>query len=116
MARRVLLPAAAPDSALHHLLPHFARIRAVVENQQHRSTSAAFQRAARPGTGGTESTQTMGKVAAEMCSVTGASMAAELLRQTSVIHRFPTHAARTARIWPYIKQTVERSDERFIKG
>ena len=53
----------------------------------------------------------MGKVAAEMCSVTGASMPAELLRQTSVIHRFPTHAARTARIWPYM--TVERSDERL---
>ena len=37
----------------------------------------------------------MGKVAAEMCSVTGASMPAELLRQTTVIHHFPTHAART---------------------
>ena len=38
-------------------------------------------------------------------------MPAELLRQTSAIHRFPTHAARTARIWPYI--TVQRSDERL---
>ena len=47
---------------------------------------------ARPGTGGAESTQATGRVAAEMCSVTGTSMPAELLRQTTVIHHFPTHA------------------------
>ena len=48
---------------------------------------------ARPGTGGTESTQTMGKVAAEMCTVTGTTMPAERLRPATVIHHFPRHAA-----------------------
>ena len=38
-------------------------------------------------------------------------MPAELVCPTTVIHRFPTHAARTQRIWPYI--TVERSEERL---
>ena len=54
---------------------------------------------ARHGTGGAESTQAMGKAAAEMCSVTGTTMAAELLRSTTAIHHFATHAARTQRIW-----------------
>ena len=67
---------------------------------------------ARPGTGGTESTQTMGKVAAEMCSVTRASMPAELPRPTAAIHHFQTHAARTQRGAPQ-SATVERSDERL---
>ena len=44
IARRVLLPAAAPGSALQDLGFCFSRIRAVVEHQHHRSTSAAFQR------------------------------------------------------------------------
>ena len=52
---------------------------------------------AQPGTGGTESTQTTGRVAAEMCSVT-ATMPAELLRPTTVIHHFHAHAARTGAI------------------
>ena len=68
---------------------------------------------ARPGTGGTESTQAMGKVAAEMCTVTGTSMTDELLRPITVNHHFATHAARTKRVcvWPCI--SVERSEERL---
>ena len=75
----------------------FHHLRAsLLAHQHHRWRDAEIP--ARPATGGAESTQTMGKVAAEMCSVTGASMPAELLRQTSVIHRFPTHAAHTGSI------------------
>ena len=47
----------------------------------------------------------MGRVAAKMYTVTGTSMPAEMLRPTTVIHHFPTHAARTG--------AVERSDERL---
>ena len=53
----------------------------------------------------------MGKVAAEMCTATGASPPAELPRQTAAIHHFQTHAARTQRIC--LKNSVERSDERL---
>ena len=52
----------------------------------------------------------MGKAAAEMRSVTGASMPAELLRPTTAIHHFATHAARSAAYLVCI--AVERSDER----
>ena len=55
----------------------------------------------------TETTQGMGRVAAKMYTVTGSSMTAELLHPTTVIHHFPTHAARTG--------AVERSDERLNK-
>ena len=53
----------------------------------------------------------MGKAAAEMRSVTGASMPAELLRPTTAIHHFATHAARSAAYLVCI--AVERSDERL---
>ena len=53
----------------------------------------------------------MGKVAAEMCTVMGASTPAELPRPTAAIHHFQTHAARTQRIC--LKNYVERSDERL---
>ena len=66
---------------------------------------------ARPATGGTESTQAMGKVVAEMCTVAKTSISAELLRTITVIHHFATHAARTQRIWPCT--SVERSEERL---
>ena len=68
---------------------------------------------ARPATGGTESTQAMGKVVAEMCTVAKTSISAELLRTITVIHHFATHAARTQRIWPCT--SVERSEERLNK-
>ena len=44
MARRVLLPAAAPDSGMHQICPHFARVRAVVENQRHCCQNACSKR------------------------------------------------------------------------
>ena len=69
----------------------------LLAHQHHRWRDAEIP--ARPATGGAESTQTMGKAAADMCSVTGTTMAAELLRSTTAIHHFATHAARTQRIW-----------------
>ena len=44
MPRRVLPPAATPDSAMHHLLPHFQGIRSVLENQLHRTPKDQQQR------------------------------------------------------------------------
>ena len=41
MARRVLLPAAALDSAMHHLRPHFRQNAPAVENQHLSSTHAS---------------------------------------------------------------------------
>ena len=84
------------------------------ERARSREPAAASSRAqipARPGTGGTETTQAMGRVAAEMCTATGASTPAELPRQTAAIHHFQTHAARSAAFWP--QNSVERSDERL---
>ena len=69
----------------------------VFAHQHHRWRDAEIP--ARPATGGAESTQTMGKVAAEMCTATGTSTPAELLRPATVIHHFATQAART----PYVR-------------
>ena len=44
MADQIVPPAAAPDSAMHHLLPHFQGIRSVVENQHHRTPKDQQQR------------------------------------------------------------------------
>ena len=101
--RRLLRVSRAPRACCRQLSIHFPEDRARCREPAPSVNERSFP--ARPGTGSTETTQGMGRVAAKMYTVTGSSMTAELLHPTTVIHHFPTHAARTG--------AVERSDERL---
>ena len=95
--QRLLCASRTPRTCCHRQTMHFPQERA--RSREPASSLTRTQIPARHGTGGAESTQAMGKAAAEMCSVTGTTMAAELLRSTTAIHHFATHAAHTQRIW-----------------
>ena len=101
--RRLLRVNRAPRACCHRQTHPFPEDRARCREPAPSVNERSFP--ARPGTGSTETTQGMGRVAAKMYTVTGSSMTAELLHPTTVIHHFPTHAARTG--------AVERSDERL---
>ena len=103
--RRLLRVSRAPRACCRQLSIHFPEDRARCREPAPSVNERSFP--ARPGTGSTETTQGMGRAAAKMYTVTGTSIPAELLRPTSAIHHFPTHAARTG--------AVERSDERLNK-
>ena len=91
--QRLLCVNRAPRACCHRQTHPFPEDRARCREPAPSVNERSFP--ARPGTGSTETTQGMGRVAAKMYTVTGTSMTAELLRPTTVIHHIPTHAART---------------------
>ena len=103
------MPASPPASAPHDNAPRFPKY------APFSSTSIIVTEQARTpqqrGTDDTASAQTMGEVVAEMSSMRGSHMPAELPRQTAPNHRFATQAARTQRAAPLIFKTSQDSAE-----